>query len=487
MTLAGFCGAGSLMIHRLLLQSLDFQLTVPIDRISRELHPRADFARIFRNANIIYGNDVEEGRLLILVRNIREDRILYQKPDNDWLSQVDPTIWKFDLPNDAPPPPPHPSTLEIGREPPFHPFDHEKGRGKGMSPHDFPIPEPLKHHFVETKTGRWRAAVQNERGYTVFMARNLSEFDQEMGKVLKSIFIAAPFCLLLIGVGGWFIGHRAMKPLTAITKAAGNISARELKERIPVKKGEYLEFSNLILVFNQMMDRLEKGFSHAMRFSADVSHELKTPITIMQAEISTALKACPPESNERQALEVINQETQRLKAITGSLMLLSQAESGRLVPRKDKISLSNEVNDLCEDAEILCEREKLTLETEIQPGIFLTTDKTLLHQALLNLVSNAVKYNNPAGWIKIHLSKHDLSGQAVFQISNSGPGIPPDELPHIFERFYRVNKARDRLIDGFGLGLNLSFEIILMLGGELELIKADPSQTVFQVRIPVDN
>ena len=113
--------------------------------------------------------------------------------------------------------------------------------------------------------------------------------------------------------------------------------------------------------------------------------------------------------------------------------------------------------------------------------------KTLIHQALLNLVSNAVKYNEDGGWIKLSLESHEVSGEATFRIANSGTGIPEDEAEHIFERFYRVNKARDRSIDGFGLGLNLSHEIISLLGGELELLKATPEETVFQVKFPIIN
>lgn len=356
-----------------------------------------------------------------------------------------------------------------------------------MPPPDLTVTAPIDYFFVKTETDHWRVGVQRNHGYSIYMAKNLADFKAEMDEVLKMLFIGAPFCLLLIGAGGWFVGHRAIKPLATITKTADSINARELHERIPVKRGEYHEFADLIAVLNQMMDRLEKGFTHAMRFSGDVSHELKTPITIMQAELNTALKECAHGSKEEQALQAISQESHRLKSITGSLMLLSQAESGRLDTKLDLISLSDEVSDLAEDAEILCEKADLNLETNIEPDITLATDQTLIHQALLNLVSNSIKYNQPGGWIKMSLEKHTLSSEALFKIANSGAGIPEAEQELIFERFYRVNKARDRSVDGFGLGLNLSKEIITLLDGELELVKADSEETIFQVRLPVES
>lgn len=483
--IAGMATAGLFLFKRVLLESVDLELAVPVDRIARELHPYTDYRRVFRNADIAYGSDIEDGKTLLMMRHDVTGDIIYQKPDN-WITAVDPAIWEIEVPPRRPL-----RESEEGALPP-HLFEHpgfEKGKGKGKAkgPPDFQSESPIEYHDIETDGKHWRVGLQRNHGHTVMMGRSLAEYQSEMSKLMKMLFIAAPFCLFFIGLGGWFIGHRAMKPLAVITDTASSITTRDLHERIPVKRGEYHEFANLISVLNLMMDRLERGFTHAMRFSADVSHELKTPITIMQAELNSALKECEPGSREEKALQTISQESHRLKAITGSLMLLSQAESGRLVAKKDRISLSNEISDIAEDTEILCEKSGLSLSTDIEEGITLTTDKTLLHQAILNLVSNAVKYNQPKGWIKISLQKHSLSSEAIFRISNSGSGIPTDEQDKIFERFYRIDKARDRSIDGFGLGLNLSFEIITVLGGELDLLKADSDETTFQVRLPVDN
>ena len=497
--ISGFGIAGFFLTKRVLLQSVDMQLAVPLDRIARDLHPRTDLPRVRENADLVHGPDVKEGKVLVMMREDWTDEILYQDPDGDWLNQVDQAALAHKVPldgkgkgkgfrpyipegerepNDMRPPPPLPGEVFFGDGPP----KGQKGK-KGRFFEEGPL--EVSYDFMTTGTENWRVGILHKRGYTVVMARNLADYHAEMNKVLRLVFIGAPFCLLVIGAGGWLVGERAMKPVNAIAETARNITARQLHERIPTKHGEYLEFANLVSVFNSMLDRLQEGFSHAVRFSADVSHELKTPITIMQAELDSAVKNCEAGSSEEQALRVIGEECQRLKSITGSLMLMSQAESGRLVARQDEFSLSDQVNDLVEDTEILCESSQLTLTSEVEPGIEITSDRVLLQQALQNLVSNAVKYNEPDGWVKISLQKHDLSMETIFRVSNSGPGIPPEDAEHIFERFYRVDKARDRSVDGFGLGLNLSYEIISVLGGELELLKSDSEGTLFQVRLPI--
>lgn len=537
--IAAFGIAGSLLTKKLLLESVDLQLAVPIDRISRDLHPLTNFQRLYRNADIVHGDEIEEGNLLLAMRDNRKDEWLYRNPEDDWVEQVPPSWWEEDSPGENEPgpdgftrqPPPRPANdpefpgrrearperkggyedeladyyrpIDVPPEgerrgPPPHPRldgppPHHRGKGprgekgdKGSKGIYMGQPPDIRYGFLKLNDTEWRIGVMRDRGYTVIMGRNLSGFRAEMDRVLKLLLFAGPMALLASAIGGWLVASHAMKPVTTITDTASRITTRDLNDRIPAKRGEFLEFANLVSVLNGMMDRLEKGFTHAVRFSGDVSHELKTPLTIMQAELNSALKRCEPGSEEEESLRVIQRESHRLKSITGSLMLLSQAESGRIDLKEAEFSLSDEIADLAEDAEILCEKEGLSLRTSIQENVKIRTDQVLLHQALLNLVSNAIKYNEPGGWIAIELEKHDIGREATFRISNTGPGIPPEDADHIFERFYRVNKARDRLVDGFGLGLNLSSEIFKLLGCDLELMEATEEMTLFQVKFPLE-
>lgn len=537
--IAAFGIAGSLLTKKLLLESVDLQLAVPIDRLSRDLHPLTNFQRLYRNADIVHGDEIEEGNLLLAMRDNRAEEWIYRSPEDNWVDRIPPSWWEEESPGEIEPgpdqftrpPPPRPiddrgyasrpdsqveeeSDYEAQLAEYYRPIDepaegenrrpppppwldgpplYPKGKGpkgekgpkgdKGGKGMYMGQPPDIRYDFLEVNDAEWRIGVMRDRGYTVIMGRNLSGFRDEMDRVLKLLLFAGPMALFATAFGGWLVASHAMKPVTAITDTASRITTRDLNDRIPAKRGEYLEFANLVSVLNGMMDRLEKGFTHAVRFSGDVSHELKTPLTIMQAELNSALKRCEPGSEEEESLKVIQRESHRLKSITGSLMMLSQAESGRIDLKESEFSLSDEVADLAEDAEILCEKEGLSLSTNIQENVKIRTDQVLLHQALLNLVSNAIKYNEPDGWISIDLEEHDIGREVTFRISNSGAGIPPEEADHIFERFYRVNKARDRSVDGFGLGLNLSFEIIKLLGGELELVEATGEKTVFQVRL----
>ena len=337
-------------------------------------------------------------------------------------------------------------------------------------------------HTLKINGHQWRAGVIRDHGHLVLMATELSDLQSEIRRVRSLFFLSLPICLLVIGFGGWFVAHRAMRPVNLIAETASRITAHGLDQRIPREAHEYHELSRLVEVLNGMMNRLEHSFRHAVRFSADVSHELKTPLTVMQASVQTALKECEPGSTAEQNLIVVSQEAQRLSLITRSLMLLAQADAGQLAIRKETFSLSDEIEALGEDAEILCEDAGLKLEIDVTPGITMCTDHVLMRQALQNLVSNAVKYNKAGGVVSIRLYRDPVTAEAIFEISNTGAGIPEEAREKIFDRFYRVDRARSRNIDGFGLGLNLAWEIVRAIEGELILRKATDEITRFEIR-----
>ncbi|MEM7697425.1 MAG: ATP-binding protein [Verrucomicrobiota bacterium] len=491
--------SGTVVTRKLLLRSVDLQLTVPADRILREMHPRANLTRVSRNIQIIHGEELENGSLSLAVWNYRDGELSLPIGEETplWLESIDAAIWK-DRPFE-PPTGPGKGPKSLGPDglddllPPPLGLDSPKGKGPGprpsgaLPPHDF-LPSEIDqtYGFVEFDSSSWRFCALASRGYTVIIARELSGYRGEMRRVLSLLFVATPLALVLIGLGGYFVANRAIAPLGSIVQTADSISARDLRERIPIERGESEEFAELIRVLNGMINRLERGFSHATRFSSDVSHELKTPITIMQVELDSAIKSAPPDSPALGSLQSIDREVARLKSIISSLMLLSQAESGRLEVNFEKASLTDLINDLIEDAEILCEAESLELRPEVSADIEVSTDAGLLNQALLNLVSNAVKYNSPGGWVRISLQKADSAPEALIQISNSGPGIPEGETDLIFERFHRVDKSRSREVDGFGLGLSLAEEIASILRGELRLLEATKTQTLFELRLPLN-
>lgn len=531
LVIAGFGVAGWMMTARLLRESVDLRMTAPLDRIVHDLHPRTDLDRVFSNLKIGFGDDVEAGTLRLLLLD-RDGSEIYRAPAGDWLSGIAPGFLipkspgphgpriprpgadggtpdpSDDSPTDrewqkflggflgpengggenGQPPDPDPDNSPVrwpGQEENLKPpRPRDSGREKGRPPEAGPPKATFVTHSEDDK--QWRLGILEDRGYIALMARDLSDYQGEIREVRRLFFLAFPICLLIIGIGGWFVARRAMRPVELIANTASRVTARGLDQRIPKDVHDYAELSHLVDVLNGMMDRLDGSFRHAVRFSADVSHELKTPLAVMQVAVQDALKECPPGSREEESLLTVSQETERLKRITRSLMLLAQADAGQLSTRTESFSLSREVEAVCEDAEILCETADLSFEADIEADVQANADPVLLRQAIQNLVSNAVKYNQPGGSVSCQLFSVDGAAETVIEISNTGPGIAEAEQDKIFDRFYRIDQSRSRQVDGFGLGLNLAWEIVRAMNGELLLVESNDKITRFQIRLKTD-
>jgi signal transduction histidine kinase len=267
----------------------------------------------------------------------------------------------------------------------------------------------------------------------------------------------------------------------ALAGAAEGITARGLDQRMPAQHDDP-EFHRLATVLNAMLDRLERSFQQAVRFSADASHELKTPLTVLQGELEQALQEMPPGSATQETLSRLLGEVQRLKAITRKLLLLSLADAGKLTLHVEPVDLSQAVEALCEDCQILAPH--LRIKKRIQPAQWVKADADLLNQVLQNLATNAIKYNQENGWVQFHL----VGGGTAIQlaIANSGPGIRPEDRDKVFDRFYRGDKSRDRQVDGVGLGLSLAREIVRAHKGDLLLAPAAvDNATTFLMTLPL--
>jgi signal transduction histidine kinase len=210
---------------------------------------------------------------------------------------------------------------------------------------------------------------------------------------------------------------------------------------------------------------------------------LKTPLAIMQGELENALQAAAPGSREQQVFANLLEETQRLKSITRGLLLLARADAGRLPVQLQPVCLSDELVNLSEDVETMAHEEGLRCERQITPGIRVPADWGLLRQAVFNLLHNAIRYNEPGGRLGMTLTARD--GRAELEVWNEGPGIPEADQPRLFDRFYRVDAARSRRVDGVGLGLSLAHEIVRAQGGVLELKQSRPGYTCFRLSLPL--
>jgi two-component system, OmpR family, heavy metal sensor histidine kinase CusS len=203
---------------------------------------------------------------------------------------------------------------------------------------------------------------------------------------------------------------------------------------------------------------------------------------VMQGELENALQAAAPGSPEQQLFTNLLEETQRLSAITRSLLLMAQADAGQLKLALASVDLSAELEGMIEDARVLAADVRLTFDVRFQPQLRVEADRALLHTAMFNLIANAIKYNEPDGRIQTRLTTD--ADKIIFTIGNTGPGIPPADQTKIFERFYRLGRASNPRADGIGLGLSLAREIIRAHGGELSLKESRPGWTCFAITIP---
>jgi two-component system heavy metal sensor histidine kinase CusS len=364
------------------------------------------------------------------------------------------------------------------------PGDNGPGAGRGFGPgrRRGPVVFTKVPRFFTARTGdtAWRLGVMGNDQLRLVVGLNFDQVTADLQRMGKVFLVTLPVALLLVGGGGWLVAGRALRPLRTIAQLAEHVTARGLDQRIPLSR-EDPEITRLIRVLNGMMDRLEASFRQATRFSADASHELKTPLAIMQGELENALQAAAPGSSEQQVFSNLLEETQRLKTITRSLLLLAQADAGQLKLALEQVDLSALLESLIEDARILAARLNLRFDLNLQPGIQVQADGALLQMALLNLLRNAVEYIEPGGSVGVTLAARNE--RVELSLCNTGPGIPAAEQGQVFDRFYRADRTRQDGTDGLGLGLSLAREIIHAHHGTLVLQESRPGRTCFSLTL----
>ena len=297
--------------------------------------------------------------------------------------------------------------------------------------------------------------------------------------------IILPLALASLASGARWLYGKALKPVDDIVDAAEAITAERLDQRLPVS-GSRDEIGHLTTVLNRMIDRLQRSFDQARRFSADASHELTTPLTIIRGELEIALRSGEiPHGTERTMLDLLD-ETGRLIHIVEGLLLLSRADAGKFQAGDEVVGLTELIEELAEDIEILGDRLEIGVELHLVHSIRVKGSLQFLRQLVLNLFDNAIKYNRQSGTIHCELIADD--GIAVFRIANTGADIPPEDRERIFDRFFRVESSRvrsDVSAGGQGLGLSIAREIVRAHGGTLTIEPSEPGWIVFQFTIPL--
>jgi len=301
--------------------------------------------------------------------------------------------------------------------------------------------------------------------------------------LLIVLFIGAAVSMTIAGLAGWISTHRALAPLEMVTQTALQITrADDLSRRIPYHGPPEDEVGQLIHAFNETLGRLENLFNTQRRFIADVGHELRTPLTVIKGNVDLMKRM---QSVDDESMESIESEVDRLTRMVGDLLLLAQAESGKLPLVKNLVELDTVVLEVLSQMSVLA-KDRLQLKLGEIDQVLVCGDKDRLKQVLVNLVGNAIKYTPSGGEVVVGLGKED--NKARLTVSDNGPGIPPEDLPHIFERFYRGEKSRTRSSregKGFGLGLSIAYWIVRNHDGQIEVSSKESRGTTFCVWLPL--
>lgn len=316
---------------------------------------------------------------------------------------------------------------------------------------------------------------------TMQVASSLAVIQSVREDLLYILIMTAIFAVLFAGIGSWLAIEKSLAPLDSIVATAKQINrADDLSRRIPYKQLPNDEIGQLVLTFNQTLERLETIFTSQQRFLADVSHELRTPLTVIKGNLGLMRRM---NTLDEEILVSIDQEANRLTRLVGDLLLLAQAETGKLPLQTDCLELDSLLFEVLQEMHILA-GDKLTLRLTEIDQIQIQGDRDRLKQVLLNLVSNAIQYTPEGGEVFLSLAKVD--GDARLVIRDTGPGIPAEDLPHIFERFYRTEKSRTRSkTPGFGLGLSIAYWIITNHHGKIEVESKEGEGTAFIISIPI--
>lgn len=354
-----------------------------------------------------------------------------------------------------------------------------------------PIPSrlPIEQNvlaMVAAEQQRWRVISRRVDGpeaeLVVQVARSLDTYDHETGELLAILLITAPVCLGAALGGGYFLARHALAPVDRMTEAAKQITAERLDQRLAVtNSGD--ELGRLAETLNGMIERLERSFREMQRFTADASHELRTPISIVRAEAEVALGKPLDETEKQNLLGSILEECERLSRITDQLLTLSREEAGIGQAPRDAVDLAELIADVAEVMRPLSAVKEQQLQVESGGAAIVSGDPARLRQVFYNLLDNAIKYTPKGGRIVVATETADASIRVT--VRDSGVGIPAEHLPHVFERFYRVDKARSRAEGGSGLGLSIVESIVTAHGGRVEMTSKLELGTTCTVVLPV--
>jgi heavy metal sensor kinase len=311
----------------------------------------------------------------------------------------------------------------------------------------------------------------------LIIAHSTKQIDQALAGLVRTLSIAGPLALALAAGGGIFLARRALEPVDKISQTAQEIEESDLSRRINVNTKD--ELGRLAATLNEMIGRLERAFQRQKQFTSDASHELRAPLAVIEAESTLALQKERPSSDYQQSLEIISQESRQMSSLIDQLLTLARADAGKEQWNFTEVNLGKLVSNLSTDVEVLCQEKGLSFQLGQAQDLVVKGDEARLRELFMNLLNNAISYTPSSGTVSVSFRRE---GQmAVVAITDTGIGIPAEDIPFIFERFYRVDKARSRAEAGSGLGLAISRHIAEAHGGKIEVESQVGAGSTFSV------
>lgn len=321
---------------------------------------------------------------------------------------------------------------------------------------------------------------RHNRRWYVLEGRSLAEDNQTLRKFRRNFLIFFPIALIVCTLISWYSASAVLRALNSVGKAAGEITGSNLGLQIP-KRGADDELDSLIESFNEMSRRLKASFEQIRQFSTDVSHELRTPLTAIQGQLEVALFTASSKEQLREAIENALQDVERLSNLVRALLLLSQSESGQIPMNRTSVDMNGLLRDIVDQFQIPAEANNISITFAGDGPAFCEVDRVQIERVITNLLSNALKYTPANGWVRAYAETRGSRVKLI--VEDSGIGIPPDHLPNIFDRFYRVPDPNPE--KGLGLGLSFVAAIVKAHGGEIRVQSKPGKGSKFEVSLPV--
>lgn len=318
----------------------------------------------------------------------------------------------------------------------------------------------------------------------VQVGENMEQVENTLEHLRILLLTFSPLAIVALSLGGWFLAGRALAPVVRISRAARKINAENLYQRLPSTNTQD-EIDQLAETFNSMLARLENSFDKVRQFTGDASHELRTPLAILKGETEVALRWAKEPEELRGTLESNLEEINRMDRILEDLLALAKSEAGELHLNIAEFSLSDMLQDLYLQGRTLGASKNISVSLNLQvtEEIRLEGDQLQLTRMFLNLLTNSIKYTPEGGRVSISLTVQ--SQEAVVSVADTGIGIAREHLSHIFDRFYRVDEARNRMVGGTGLGLAIVKSIVDAHGGRIDVESAPDQGSEFTVTLPL--